>query len=106
MIVKTHSNQFPEASIELDIFNTYPALSTPTDSDIVQLVKELTGANRAGKIAFGTEGGLFTEQLQIQTIVMGPGSIEQAHKPDEFITQSELRKCDEFLLKLVKVLSE
>ena len=106
LIVASHSNQFPEASIELDIYNTYPALSTPTDSDIVQLVKELTGANRTGKIAFGTEGGLFTEQLQIQTIVMGPGSIEQAHKPDEFITQSELRKCDEFLLKLVQALSE
>lgn len=105
LIVTSHRDQFPVANIELDIYNTYPALSTPTDSDIVNLIKDLTGANRTGKIAFGTEGGLFTEQLQIQTIVMGPGSIEQAHKPDEYITMTELQKCDEFLLKLVGALS-
>ena len=106
LICASHRPQFPEANIELDIYNTYPALSTPTDSDIVKLIRDLTGANRTGKIAFGTEGGLFTEQLQIQTIVMGPGSIEQAHKPDEYISRAELQKCDEFLLKLVDALSK
>ncbi len=97
-------DKFPAATINLDIYNTYPALNTPEESDIVKLITDLTGANRTGKIAFGTEGGLFTEQLQIQTIVMGPGSIEQAHKPDEYISKEELDRCDAFLLKLVDAL--
>lgn len=97
-------NKFPAANINLDIYNTYPALSTPEDSDIVKLITDLTGANRTGKIAFGTEGGLFTKQLQIQTIVLGPGSIEQAHKPDEYIARQELQRCDAFLQKLVNAL--
>lgn len=97
-------SRFPTANISLDIVNSYPALNTATDSDIVKLVTKLTGANRTGKIAFGTEGGLFTEQLGLETIVMGPGSIEQAHKPDEFIATSELQRCDAFLAKLVAAL--
>lgn len=97
--------KFPAANIDLDIYNTYPALSTPEESEIVKLITNLTGANRTGKIAFGTEGGLFTEQLKIQTIVMGPGSIEQAHKPDEYIAKEELDRCDAFLQKLVDALS-
>lgn len=97
-------SKFPEANINLDVYNSYPALSTAVDSDIVRLITDLTGANRFGKIAFGTEGGLFTEQLGIETIVMGPGSIEQAHKPDEFIAIAELNRCDEFLNRLVSAL--
>ena len=64
-------------------------------------VKSLTGANAHTKVAFGTEGGLFQEQLGLPTVVCGPGSMEQGHKPDEFIAASELAACDRFLSALV-----
>ncbi len=105
-IAESYTDRFPAAGISLEIYNTYPALNTATDSDIVKLITELTGANKTGKIAFGTEGGLFTEQLALETIVIGPGSIEQAHKPDEYIASSELQRCDAFLQKLVTALSD
>jgi acetylornithine deacetylase len=70
------------------------------DSEIVQLAKALTGANSTGKVAFGTEAGLFQEMAGIPTVVCGPGSIEQAHKPDEFIDLEQIALCEEFLRKL------
>jgi len=104
-IMQQHQKIFPHANIEIEIYNSYPALNTPSDSDIVKFVTDLTGANQLGKTAFGTEAGLFTEQLGVQSIVMGPGSIEQAHKPDEYIAQTELDRCDAFLEKLKRALS-
>jgi len=95
----------PGVNIELEITNEYPALNTNTESDIVAFVKQLTGANTLGKIAFGTEGGLFSRELGTETIVLGPGSIEQAHKPDEYVSINQLNRCDAFLSKLVDALS-
>ena len=70
------------------------------DAEVVQLVKALTGANSTGKVAFGTEAGLFQEMAGIPTVVCGPGSIEQAHKPDEFIALDQVAACEEFIRKL------
>ncbi|OED39150.1 acetylornithine deacetylase (ArgE) [Chromatiales bacterium (ex Bugula neritina AB1)] len=103
-IVAGHQQEFPAANITVTIDNSYPALSTPTDSEVVQFVTELSGANRTGKVTFGTEGGLFSEQLNIPTIVMGPGNIQQAHKPDEYIALSEIQRCDDFLGRLANAL--
>ncbi len=89
--------QFPEASIDIAITNTYPPLSTAKDSDVVGFVKSLTGSNATIKVAFGTEGGLFSSQLGIPTVVCGPGSMEQGHKPDEFVSVDQLAKCDAML---------
>ena len=97
--------QHPDVKIDIEITNEYPALNTNTESDIVEFVRQLTGANTLGKIAFGTEGGLFSRDLGVETIVMGPGSIEQAHKPDEYISINQLDRCDTFLKKLVDALS-
>ena len=72
---------------------------------MVKFVRSLTGANSLTKLAFGTEGGLFSERVGSETVVIGPGSIEQAHKPDEYIEHSELLRCDAFLDKLVCALS-
>jgi len=55
-------------------------------------------------VAFGTEGGLF-EQAGIPTVVCGPGSMDQGHKPDEYITSEQLRECDAMLLRLADHLS-
>lgn len=92
---------FPEAAVDFTITNTYPPLSTAQDAEVVSFVKSLTGSNATIKVAFGTEGGLFSSELGIPTVVCGPGSMEQGHKPDEFITVEQLDKCDEMLDNLL-----
>ncbi len=95
-LTKTH----PSVKIEIELRNEYPALDTGTSSDIVEFIKQLTGANAFSKVAFGTEGGLICRELGVETIVLGPGSIEQAHKPDEYIAIDQLSRCDVFLQRL------
>ena len=75
-------------------------LSVDEETEIVQLCKALTGANRTGKVSFGTEAGLFQEMAGIPTVVCGPGSIEQAHKPDEYISLDQVAQCEAFLRRL------
>jgi acetylornithine deacetylase len=89
--------EFPEADIQIDITNTYPPLGTAPDAQVVEFVKSLTGSNSTLKVAFGTEGGLFSSLLDIPTVVCGPGSMAQGHKPDEFINVDQLAKCDAML---------
>ena len=59
----------------------------------------MTGANECAAVAFGTEGGLFQE-AGMSTVVCGPGSIDQAHQPNEFIELSQVEACRDFLRKL------
>ena len=66
----------------------------------MQLVKAITGRNDTGKVAFGTEAGLFQE-IDVPTVVCGPGSIEQAHKPDEWIAISQVAECEAFMRRLM-----
>ena len=63
----------------------------------MNFVKSLTGSNATTKVAFGTEGGLFSTRLGVPTVVCGPGSMAQGHKPDEFITVEQMQKCDGML---------
>jgi acetylornithine deacetylase len=96
----------PEAAIDIEIFNTYPGLDTPPDSKAVAFVKSLTGANGTIKVAFGTEGGLFSRDVGTPTVVCGPGSMTQGHKPDEFVSVEQLGRCDDMLEKLLARLAE
>ncbi|MFK5998588.1 MAG: acetylornithine deacetylase [Rhodobacterales bacterium] len=91
----------PEAAINISTAFTYPGLNTPTNANVVSFVKSLTGANGTIKVAFGTEGGLFDADLDIPTVVCGPGSMAQGHKPDEFVSLDQLGKCDAALGTLV-----
>ena len=91
-----------EADIEIQVFNTYPGLDTPTSSQAVAFVKSLVGANGTMKVAFGTEGGLFTRDLGTPTVVCGPGSMAQGHKPDEYVELDQMRRCDDMLLALLQ----
>ena len=75
-------------------------MDTAPDEDVVTLLKSLTGANTTIKMAFGTEGGLFSRDLGIPTVICGPGSMDQGHKPDEFVTRQQLALCDDMLAKL------
>jgi acetylornithine deacetylase len=96
----------PEAAIDIEVFNTYPGLDTPAASQAVAFVKSLTGANGTIKVAFGTEGGLFSRDVGTPTVVCGPGSMAQGHKPDEFVSIEQLRRCDDMLEKLLQRLTE
>jgi acetylornithine deacetylase len=96
---------FPDARFEFMTLQSYPALNTPVDSEAVNFVLALTGGNSTGKITFGTEGGLFQQQLGIPAVVCGPGNIAVAHKPDEYVSEEQLALCDAMLLRLLERLS-
>ncbi len=88
---------FPEAAIRVDRLWDYPGLGTPSDAAVVNFVKGLTGANGTIKVAYGTEGGLFSQRLGIPTVICGPGSMAQGHKPDEYVTEEQMARCGAML---------
>ncbi|MCX7288680.1 MAG: acetylornithine deacetylase [Rhodobacterales bacterium] len=92
---------FPEAAIRVERLWDYPGLGTPTDAGVVSFVKGLIGANGTIKVAFGTEGGLFHQRLGIPTVICGPGSMAQGHKPDEFVAIEQLARCEAMLATLI-----
>jgi acetylornithine deacetylase len=83
-----------DVGIDVEVMNEYPPLDTPPDAEVVELVAALTGEHERIKVGFGSEGGLFSQRLGIPSVVCGPGSIDQAHKPDEFIERDQLDRCD------------
>ena len=87
---------YPNSSIRKDIIGEIIGFNRVNDSKACEFVSSITGDNEREVVSFGTEAGLFQE-LGISTVVCGPGSIEQAHKIDEFIELSEIEKCLTFL---------
>ncbi|MBV1864055.1 MAG: acetylornithine deacetylase [Rhodobacteraceae bacterium] len=73
-------------------------------SEAIRIVRFLTGANETGVVSFGTEAGLF-QKAGISSVICGPGSIEQAHKPDEFVSEEQLNTCLKMLAKLGETLT-
>jgi acetylornithine deacetylase len=100
-IVAPLRGNFPEAAILIDRLWDYPGLGTPSDAAVVRFVQSLTGANGTIKVAFGTEGGLFSQRLGIPTVICGPGSMAQGHKPDEYVTEDQMARCAAILDALV-----
>ncbi len=94
----------PDTGIGFESGSNFSALDTPADHPVVALVKSLTGANSTSKVAFGTEGGLFSE-AGIPAVICGPGSIDQAHKPNEFITLEQVALGERFLDRLLERLT-
>ncbi len=92
-----------QSDIQFDHLSDYPGLATPPESEVAQLVAALTGSTEFSTVAFGTEGGLFNE-AGIPTVICGPGSIDQAHKPDEFVSLEQLAACDAMLARLANLL--
>nr|WP_312970145.1 acetylornithine deacetylase [Pseudomonas sp.] len=93
------------SDIRLQPLSAYPGLATPPDSEAARLLARLCGSNDFGTVAFGTEGGLF-DGAGIPTVVCGPGSMEQGHKPDEFVSVEQLQGCDALLSRLADYLCE
>ena len=90
-----------EADIRFSELSAYPALATDPQSEVAQLLARLSGSDEFSTVAFGTEGGLF-DQAGIPTVVCGPGSMDQGHKPDEFVSVEQLAACDGMLGRLVE----
>ncbi len=87
-------------ALELEsLFPGLPGMETPADSPMVQLVEGLTG-HRASAVPFGTEGP-FLQQLGLDTVVLGPGGIGQAHQPDEYIALDQVRDGVELISRLI-----
>jgi acetylornithine deacetylase len=100
-IVVVAQTQAKEAAITFETTFSYPGLNTSGTADVVRFVTSLTGSNKTKKVAFGTEGGLFSNRLDIPTVVCGPGSMMQGHKPDEYIEVSQIDRCDAMLDRLI-----
>jgi acetylornithine deacetylase len=92
-------------SIELSMINDYPSLATPPDAEVVRLVSDATGERERIKVGFGSEAGLFSTQLAIPSVVCGPGSINDAHRADEFVTLEQLQRCDAMLDSVLDTLT-
>ena len=87
---------FPNSSIKKEIIGEIIGFDRVKNSEACEFVSSITGDNSREVVSFGTEAGLFQE-IGLSTVVCGPGSIEQAHKIDEFIKLDELKKCINFL---------
>lgn len=94
--MKAISNQ---CDITFNELSSYPALETSHNCFISQLIQKLSGISSDATVPYGTEGGLFSEK-NIDSIVYGPGSMDQGHKPDEYIEISQLESCHHFLKDL------
>lgn len=86
--------------IMFDEYNTTAGLLTDDDDEAAILARQLSGNNDTAKVSFTTEAGLFN-QAGIPTVVCGPGSIQQAHKPDEYITVEQVLQGEAFVRRLL-----
>jgi acetylornithine deacetylase len=90
----------PTTGFKWEARGGFNGLDIGDDAEITTLVKSISGANSTGKVSFGTEAGLF-QNSGIPTVICGPGSIEQAHKPNEFVTLEQIAMCEQFMRRLM-----
>ncbi|MDQ0653554.1 acetylornithine deacetylase [Pseudomonas cedrina] len=102
VIVREAQKLSSVAAIEIETVNVYPGLDTHPSVEAVRFLKQFAAPGTGtAKVSFGTEGGLFKQRLDVPVVVCGPGSIEQAHKPDEFIEISQMDAGERFLQGLL-----
>ncbi|WP_445178706.1 acetylornithine deacetylase [Pseudomonas sp. McL0111] len=89
-----------QSDIRFSELSAYPGLATDAQSQAAELIAAFCGSREFGTVAFGTEGGLF-DAAGIPTVVCGPGSMDQGHKPDEFVSLDQLHACDAMLQRLL-----
>lgn len=92
--------RFPATGVELRQIASAPAMTHAGSEDAVAFVRKLTGENSPpSKVAYAAEGGQF-QQAGFPTLICGPGSIEQAHQPDEWIAISQMEEGARFMERL------
>ncbi len=90
---------YPEANITTEVIAEVAGLEPADENEAREIMMELTGSNETDLVAFGTEAGIFTE-LGMSAVVCGPGSIEQAHKADEYVSLAQMQQCLDMLGRL------
>ncbi len=88
-----------QADISTEVIGEVAGLQPMDDNAARDLVFRLTGCNHAGVVPFGTEAGLF-QDIGMSAVICGPGSIDQAHKPDEYVSLDQLTQCLAMLARL------
>ena len=96
--------EHPNAAIEFTKIAAAPGLDASEQAAITELVRALTANRETRKVAYGTEAGLFA-RAGVPSIVCGPGDIEQAHKPNEYVELAQLAACEDFLRKFIHSMS-
>ena len=91
----------PAAGFEFETICEIPSFLGSKDDPVTRLAQELSGEKNTTLVAFGTEAGLF-KNAGISTVVCGPGSIQQAHQPDEYVSLEQLARCEAFMQGLVR----
>ena len=90
----------PESGIDFETKSDNPGLHTEESAAIVAHIERLAQGGRGGKVAFASEAGQF-QRAGFEAVICGPGSIGDAHKPDEFITFDQIDKCEAFIARVV-----
>ena len=90
-----------DVKITTEKIHTLPPLKQDKENPLEELLRKITGHNQTLGVAFGTEAGLFSK-AGIPSVVYGPGFIDQAHKPNEFISIEQLEKCSDFIIDLAR----
>ena len=91
----------PDTGISIETTAEIPGLDTTEADQVTCLAQALSRNKSTAKVAYATEGGLF-QQAGIPAIICGPGSIEQAHKPDEYVTLAQVALCESFMERLLE----
>lgn len=94
----------PAAGFEFETICEIPSFLGSKDDPVTRLAQELSGEKSTTLVAFGTEAGLF-KNAGISTVVCGPGSIQQAHQPDEYVSLEQLARCEAFMQGLARTKS-
>ena len=95
-------SRFELSDIQFTPISNYPGLRTDAASHVIDYTRSINPINEIGdNVSFGTEAGLFDQHLGINSVVCGPGSIDQAHKPDEFVSRLQMQYCDQMIANLI-----
>jgi acetylornithine deacetylase len=90
----------PNAGVAVTTENVVAGLMEDRDSEAEQLVRQITGDNDTTYVPYGTEAGQF-QAAGMAVVVCGPGSIDQAHQPNEYIEEAQIHACEAMLRKLI-----
>jgi acetylornithine deacetylase len=94
-------SRYPQSEIRFVETSCYPGLHTDPAAAVIAYTRTINPIDEIGdNVSFGTEAGLF-DSIGINSLVCGPGSIEQAHKPDEFVSREQMQYCDQMIENLV-----
>lgn len=94
----------PEGGVKVTRRSNTPGLSIARDSAAEALARALTGDNETRAVAYAAEAGLF-QRAGLPAVICGPGSIEQAHQPDEWIEIAQIEEGARFMRRLIETLS-